>query len=541
MAGYQASNGTSISYDVSLTEGGQTQYVDFFNELQLITLALTKTHDKVGTTASAGDTFNFTLTIENTASSTAYGVTVRDVLPTGFSYVAGTAKIDGVLSEPTISGQQLIWDLGDMTAGQIKTVTYQVITDSSLPAGDYPNVVVAKGTNRPAGSDDNATAYSNFAFVYTALGGGISYATSVGGGLVLGAATEAGQVLGAATGSPTLFLIIALLMIMAGLALLNLERLKKLLARLNTKKLFRSFLIAIGLLIFTAGVVRAADSLIIKIGKLPEYINYDPFKIYYTALQIEGQPVEVKAFMNKDGQSKFEFGTSNQTSGSFLVDGNLLSGDGKYYFLVKATSDGVTVQSDEEIVTIDRQAPGPVSDYRKEKINSLKYKICWKNPNEDDFKEVLIYRSDKTEFDANSSTLITRVSGAKNEEKCWENDVPDDKNYYYVTRVIDQAGNISGVVGDSEVTVTTTEQVAGAEASTSPALITLPAVSPAPSEEGQILGGETIETTPEPGIISGLGQTATETISRLGTWKTIGLVAVIGGLIGLVVYFFKKR
>jgi len=537
LAGYEPTSPTSVP--VVLDTSGQEETVEFLNELKTITLRLNKTHDKMGTTASPGDSFNFTLTVTNDSDSTAYGVTVRDVLPDDFSY-AGNAEVDGVPTAPAVSGQQLTWSLGDMAPGEVKIITYDVDLDDGLPVGEYPNVAVARGTNRPSGSEDNSTSYSNFAFVYTALGIGLSYSTSVGG-LVLGAATEAGQVLGAATGSPTLFLIIALLMIMAGVALLNLERLKKLLARLNTKKLFRSFLIALGLLIFAAGVARAADNLIVKIGKLPEYINYDPFEIYYTALQVEGKPVEVKAFMNKDGQSKFEFGTSSQTSGSFNVDGSLLSGDGKYYFLVKATSDGVTVQSDEETVIIDRQAPGPVSDYRKEKVNSRKYKVCWKNPNEDDFKEVLIYRSDKTEFDANSSTLITRVGGAKNEEKCWENDVPDDKNYYYVTRVIDQAGNISGVVGDSEVTVTTTEQVAGAETSASPAPIALPVVSPAPSEEGQILGGETDETLPESGLIGGLGQTASETISRLGTWKTIGLVAVIGGLIGLVVYFFKKR
>jgi len=138
------------------------------------------------------------------------------------------------------------------------------------------------------------------------------------------------------------------------------------------------------------------------------------------------------------------------------------------------------------------------------------------------------------------------VALTKNEEKCWENDIPNDKNYYYVTRVIDKAGNISGVVGDSEVTTTTTEQVSGAEASASPAPVSLPVVSSAPSaageaEAGQILGGETAEASPAPGVLGGLGQTTSETISRLGIWKTISLVAVIGALIGLVVYFFKKH
>lgn len=209
---YRVSNEILMASNNSFT-------VNYLNDLNPISLTLNKTHNKVGSTAVRGETLTFTLTVENTADSTAYNVNVRDVLPVGFNYVLGTARVDGNLSEPTISGQQLTWNVGNMGPNQKIVVTYNVKVSDSQNEGGYPNVAVAFGTNRPSSSEDNSTSYSNFAFVYTAVGIGISYSVSIGGGAVLGVATgpEEGQVLGAATGSSTFVLIMAILMILGGL------------------------------------------------------------------------------------------------------------------------------------------------------------------------------------------------------------------------------------------------------------------------------------------------------------------------------------
>jgi uncharacterized repeat protein (TIGR01451 family) len=184
-------------------------------------LSLAKTHNKVDATVARGEVLTFTLTVENTADSIAYNVNVRDVLPLGFSYVAGTAEVDGAPSEPNTSGQQLTWNVGNMDPDQKIVITYDVKVSDSQNEGGYPNVAVAFGNNRPTDSADNSTSYSNFAYVYTAVGIGLSYAASIGGGFVLGATTgPVGSVLGAATGSPTFVLIMAILMILAGLAIL---------------------------------------------------------------------------------------------------------------------------------------------------------------------------------------------------------------------------------------------------------------------------------------------------------------------------------
>jgi len=140
LAGYLPSDGTETSYDVSLIESGQEVTVNFFNELQPISLSLDKTHNKVGFTVARDETLNFTLTVKNTADSTAYGVMVRDVLPRGFSYVSGTGKVDGSDSTPTTSGRQLTWNVGELLAGQEAVITYDVKVGDSQHRGKHANV-----------------------------------------------------------------------------------------------------------------------------------------------------------------------------------------------------------------------------------------------------------------------------------------------------------------------------------------------------------------------------------------------------------------
>lgn len=58
---------------------------------------------------SAGEEISFTLTVSNGQSVERAGVDIVDRMPPGFSYVGGTAKIDGVPREPRIAGDELVW------------------------------------------------------------------------------------------------------------------------------------------------------------------------------------------------------------------------------------------------------------------------------------------------------------------------------------------------------------------------------------------------------------------------------------------------
>jgi len=308
------------------------------------------------------------------------------------------------------------------------------------------------------------------------------------------------------------------------------------------KKLIKSLPVLAIFLFLVASSVKANGLLRVYSVNMPDYINYDPFKISYTAIQAEDKSVHTIGYLAKEGASWINVGESDKLSDTFTIDGGILSGDGAYkiYF---ASSDGMNnAQSSEETFTIDRHAPGPVSDYKKERKDTFLYRICWKNPDEEDFDRVVVYRSDKKEFQADSSTQIAEVGGTKNEDKCYDNGIPESKDYYYVTRVVDHAGNISGVVGDSEVTVTT---VLGASVTVTPTPtavgLPLAKVSPQPTsevEEGQILGGETSKAAEsKPGVIQSLNAT----IVKFGFWKIVGIIVIVLGIVILLVSLLKKR
>jgi hypothetical protein len=301
-------------------------------------------------------------------------------------------------------------------------------------------------------------------------------------------------------------------------------------------KFLKSLIIAAFLFLISAGTVRAGELMIQGID-MPSWVNWEPIYISYTALETEGKPVEVKAYFKKDGEGWQEVGTSNQLSDTFKVERGYFPGDGVYKIYFKETNSGQTTP--EESFNVDFTAPSGVSEYRKERKDANIYKICWKNPDNEDFDRVLIFRSEKTDggFDK-----VAEVSGSKNEEKCYENGTPDNKDYYYVIRAIDHAGNASSTVGDSQVTAT---QVLGVTSETTPTLtpsvVNLPLSQVAGQEqaqEGQILGGTTDEEEiTQPGVI----QQATQQITRFGLWRTLGIAIVLLGIIILIVSLLKRK
>lgn len=310
-------------------------------------------------------------------------------------------------------------------------------------------------------------------------------------------------------------------------------------------KFLKSLPVLTVLFLAFVGVVKANGLLMVKSVDMPAYVNKEPFNISYTALEANGNPIEVIGYIKKDGSGWQEVASSTKLSDTFEINSNFWAeGPGLYkiYFIAKSASE--TVSSDEESFNIDFTPPDPVSNYRKDRKDALVYKICWKNPDDEDFNRVIIYRSDKTEFTADSSTQITEVSGGKDEEKCFENNIPENKNYYYVTRTVDHAGNASSVVGDSEVTVTTTSSVLGTSMTPTqaPTVVSLPESQVTPAEqqaqEGQILGGTTDEgEISQPGVI----QQVTQKVAGLGWLRILGIVVIILGIVILLVSLLKKR
>lgn len=157
---------------------------------------IAKSNNKSNT--SAGDIVTYTLTVTTTGKVSFGNIKIKDVLPGGFSYMAGSTTINGLpSSDPTISGGVLEWTINDPELPL--TITYKAIITTDLSAGTYKNLATCTAfVVRTEGSVDCNVADSS-----VSLGQGTSY----GGNLtpqVLGAATEL-----PATGSSTWILILA--------------------------------------------------------------------------------------------------------------------------------------------------------------------------------------------------------------------------------------------------------------------------------------------------------------------------------------------
>jgi len=90
-----------------------------------------------------GDTVTYTVVVSNTGTDTLINAKLSDTLP------------DGFLFADTLTPTK-VFDLGDITAGDSVTTTYDVIVGANVEAGFYDNLAVATADNHTP-VDDTAT------------------------------------------------------------------------------------------------------------------------------------------------------------------------------------------------------------------------------------------------------------------------------------------------------------------------------------------------------------------------------------------------
>lgn len=518
----------------TVNAGQNTVNIDFGNELQPITLELDKSN------TVSGSTVTYTISVHNTAAIIAHDVKVNDMLPSGFTYNSGTTKVDSVAaSDPAIAGQLLTFSLGNLNPDQTVVITYDA-TIGTLPDGTYPNVAISWGTNRITDHPDNETSYSNFDFSAVKIAGGFSTTTAIGGVLGISTAAVPG-VLGAATGSETYWLILAILMILAGFSLKLLTKKRKVwvfkkLAKIG-KRLSVLAVIVLAFMAFAGRASATIDSLFIRVADLPEYKRTDNFKLYYTALEREGKPISIVCYVEKDGGFGWKTfgGTQTEPAAYCEVFGHELDGDGTYR--LKAIASSVDGSTESNVITtkIDRSGPEAPKDYRKARESSTSYKIHWKNPGNDDYAWTRIFASQTQNFTADDATKKADVGGGKDIEFDYlVTGLEPNQEYYFALQGFDKAGNASGLSGDggtvSYVEVSPTPG-AGAVAGAGE-VVTLPKEE---AKEGEILGGATEEPTPteEAGGLAGAvaGVTGEGGGRNLLMFTGLGILAIAGYLL----------
>jgi uncharacterized repeat protein (TIGR01451 family) len=100
-------------------------------------VAITKTTPQAK--VSRGQLVPYEIRVSNELDLSLLDVSIVDRFPAGFRYVAGSARIDGVPVEPTITGQQLVWeDLGVGSSGD-RTLALLLAVGAGVSEGEYVN------------------------------------------------------------------------------------------------------------------------------------------------------------------------------------------------------------------------------------------------------------------------------------------------------------------------------------------------------------------------------------------------------------------
>ena len=141
----QAGNPTTYYMSFLLAQGDGNvvnNHVPLDPFLTRTPLLVTKTSDK--RTASTGDLVPYTITVRNTETATRAAVSVVDILPPGFKYVAGTARVNNVATEPVVTDRELRWNAQTLAGNS--TTTYQIVTvvGAGVTQGDRINAAVAR-------------------------------------------------------------------------------------------------------------------------------------------------------------------------------------------------------------------------------------------------------------------------------------------------------------------------------------------------------------------------------------------------------------
>ena len=100
-------------------------------------IAISKTTPRLNVTR--GQLVPYVITVTNVAGTLLTDVSIVDRFPAGFSYVEGSALLDGVPTEPSVAGRELSWN-GLVIAGtEVRTVKLLLAVGAGVTEGEYVN------------------------------------------------------------------------------------------------------------------------------------------------------------------------------------------------------------------------------------------------------------------------------------------------------------------------------------------------------------------------------------------------------------------
>jgi uncharacterized repeat protein (TIGR01451 family) len=136
----QASSQYYFDFVITFGGGGSANVVNNHIPLDPIlgsALVVTKTSPLIN--VSKGELVPYTITAHNTLSATLTNIALVDQMPPGFKYKLGSATLNGVKQEPTVTGRQLSWPGQTFTASETKTLKLMLVVGSGVGEGEYTN------------------------------------------------------------------------------------------------------------------------------------------------------------------------------------------------------------------------------------------------------------------------------------------------------------------------------------------------------------------------------------------------------------------
>ncbi len=95
------------------------------------------------------DQVTYYLTITNIGNSVAEGIVVTDEIPAGLNLVKGSISHGG-----TTINEVVTWNLGNLEAGESKTISFSVTVPAVLTETSWTNVAILSYVNNPKGQDE---------------------------------------------------------------------------------------------------------------------------------------------------------------------------------------------------------------------------------------------------------------------------------------------------------------------------------------------------------------------------------------------------
>jgi uncharacterized repeat protein (TIGR01451 family) len=118
--------------------------------------SITKTTPLLNVTR--GQLVPYTITISNVIGASLQGVQILDRFPAGFRYVPGSARLDGVPSEPTVAARELAWNGLSFGSSDHRTIVLLLAVGAGVGEGEFVNrAQVNEGlTGRPLSGEATA-------------------------------------------------------------------------------------------------------------------------------------------------------------------------------------------------------------------------------------------------------------------------------------------------------------------------------------------------------------------------------------------------